>query len=120
MPPVVEQFPHAFGQIGRQRKLAAHVGRHFGIPVVGAGDIDLIFGERLVTHHLAAEHKGVADHQPLDEIFLDLAEHPAAAADDAGGTGTAAARAHQAHLQHRLFDDGADIETIALPHRADW
>ena len=28
----------------------------------------------------------------------------------------AAARAHQPHLQHRLLDDGADIEAIALPH----
>ena len=27
-----------------------------------------------------------------------------------------AARAHQPHLQHRLLDDGADIEAIALPH----
>ncbi len=27
-----------------------------------------------------------------------------------------AARAHQPHLQHRLLDDGADVEAIALPH----
>src|SRR4029453_4096754 len=105
-----------FSQIGRERKLAAHVGRHFGVLVVGAGDIDLVLDQRLVAHDLAAEHKGVAGDQPLDEIFLDLAQRPAAAAAHAGGAGAPAATAHQLYLQHGLFDDGADVETIALPY----
>src|SRR6185437_2651159 len=79
-------------------------------------DIDLVFHQRLVTHHLAAEYEGVADHQTLDEIFLDLAQHAAAARDRAGRARSAAARAHQLHLQHRLLDDGADIEPIALAY----
>ena len=78
-PPVGEQVAHPFGEIGRERKLAAHIGRHFCVGVIGAGDIDLVFRKLLITHHLAAEHKGIADHQPLDKVFLDLAEHPAAA-----------------------------------------
>ena len=114
---VGEQFAHPFGEIGRERKLAAHIGRHFRVLVVGARDIDLVFRKRFVAHHLAAKDKGVADHQALDEIFLDLAEHPAAAPERAGRSRIPrAARAHQTHLQHRLLDDGADIEAIALPH----
>ena len=76
----------------------------------------MVLDQRLVAHDLAAEHKSVAGDQSLDKIFLDLAQHPAAAADHAGGAGAAAAPAHQLYLQHRLFDDGADIETIALPY----
>ena len=50
------------------------------------------------------------------KYFLDLAEHAPAAAERAGRARTAAARAHQPHFQHGLFDDGADVEAIALPH----
>ena len=50
------------------------------------------------------------------KYFLDLAQHAAAAPERAGRSGTAAARAHQAHLQHGVLDDGADVEAIALPH----
>src|SRR6185312_12594069 len=49
-------------------------------------------------------------------IFLDLPQHAAAAGDRAGRTRARSARAHQTDLQHRLLDDGADIEAIALPH----
>ena len=48
--------------------------------------------------------------QCLDEIFLDLAEQPPAARND----GAAAARAHQPHLDHVGFDDGADIHAVTL------
>src|SRR5205814_5741951 len=70
----------------------------------------------LVAHDLAAEHKGVAGDQPLDKVFLDLAEHPATAADHASGPGATAASAHQLDLEHGFFDDGADVEAVALPH----
>ena len=66
---------------------------------------------RFVFEDLAGEHESVARHHGLDEIFLDLAEQPAAARDHLD-----AARAHQADFQHVGFDDGADIEAIALRH----
>ena len=113
---IVEQFAHPFGEIGRERKFAAHIGRHASVLVMGARDIDLVLDQRLVAHHLAAEHEGVVDQQPLDEGFLDLAEQPAAAPDRAGRAAAATARAHQPHFQHGVFDDGADIQPIALPH----
>ena len=81
---VVEQVAHAFGKIGRERKLAAHIGRHLRALVIGARDIDLIFHQRLVAHDLAAEHEGIAGDEAFDEIFLDLAEHAAAARNRAG------------------------------------
>src|SRR5204862_5015574 len=111
-----QQFAHPFGKIGGEWELASGIGRHFRILVIGAGDIDLVFDQRLIAHHFAGKHKGVADDEAFNEIFLDLAENPAAAADHAGVAASAAARAHQLYLQHRLFDDGADIEAIALPH----
>ena len=80
---VVEQFSDALGKIGRERKFAAHIGRHFCIFIVGARNVNLVFNQRFVTHHLAAEHKGVAEHEAFDEGFLDLAEHLAAARDRA-------------------------------------
>ena len=52
------------------------------------------------------------DRQHLDEIFLDLAEHPPAARN----CGAAAARAHQPHLEHVGLDDGADIHAVSLRH----
>src|SRR5207248_6372615 len=58
----------------------------------------------------------VADHESLDKSFFDLAEHAAASPQSAGRSRTAAARAHQAHLEHGVFDNGADVESIALPH----
>ena len=60
---VVEQFSDALGQIGRERKLAAGIGRHLGVLVVGAGDINLVFGERFIADHLAAKGSVYADHQ---------------------------------------------------------
>ena len=78
---VGEQQAHALGEIGRERKLAAAIGRHLGVGVVGARDVDLVLDQRLVAHDLAAEHEGVADRQPLDEILLDLAEHSSAAGE---------------------------------------
>ena len=65
---------------------------------------------RLVFQDFAGEHEGVARRQRLDEIFLDLAEQPPAARHDRAG----GARAHQPHLQHVGFDDGADIHAVAL------
>src|SRR5262249_21361326 len=69
-----------------------------------------------VAHDFAAEYKSVAGHESLDEIFLDLAKHPPPARDGTRGARTAGARTHQLHLQHRFFNDGADIEAVALPH----
>src|SRR6185312_12063880 len=104
------------GQIGRKRKLAAHVGRHLGVLVVGAGNVDYVFRQRLVAHDFAAEHKSIAEHEALDEGFLDLAQHPTAARDHAGRAFADNARTHQADLQHGVLDNGADVETIALPY----
>ena len=59
--------------------------------------------------NFAGEHEGVAGHHGLDEIFLDFAEQPAAARNH-----FRSARAHQAHFEHIGFDDGADIEPVAL------
>ena len=51
------------------------------------------------------------------KVFLDLAEHSAAAPERAGrARSAAAARAHQPDFQHGVLDDGADIEAVALPH----
>ena len=107
---------HPVGEIGRERKLAAVVGRHLRVFGVGARDIDLVLDQRLVFQDFAGEHESVAGHQRLDEILLDLAEHAAAARDRPGVTGAAGARAHQAHLEHVGLDDGADIHPVALRH----
>ena len=113
----VEQFADALGEIGRERKLAAHIGRHAGILVIGARDVDLVLDQRFVAYHLAAEHEGVADHEILDEVLLDLAEHAPAARQRAGGPlAFAVAAAHQPHPQHGVLDDGADIHAVHLPH----
>ena len=69
-----EHVAHALGEIGRERKLAAFVGRNFRIVVLRARDIDLVLDERLVAQDLAGKHEGVAGRHGLDEIFLDLAE----------------------------------------------
>ena len=58
------------------------------------------------------EDEGVADAEHLDKIFLHLAEQPSAARDESA----APARAHQPHLEHVGFDDGADIHAVALRH----
>ena len=100
---------HALGEISRQRKFAAFVSRHLRIFRRRARDIDFVFDDRLVLQNFAGEHEGVAGHHGLDEIFLDLAEEPAAARNHFRN-----ARAHQAHFQHIGFDDGADIEPVAL------
>ena len=102
---------HPSGEIGRERKLAAFIGRHFGILRGGARDVNLVLDQRLVFENLAGEDESVARHHGLDEIFLDLAEQPAAARNYLRG-----ARAHQTHFQHVGFDDGADIDPVALRH----
>jgi hypothetical protein len=95
-----QQTANAVGEIGRERKLAAVVGRDLGVFRGGARDIDLVLDQRLVFEDFAGEHEGIARHQHFDEILLDLAEHTAAARDRAGMTAAAGARAHQADLQH--------------------
>ena len=57
----------------------------------------------------AGEEEGVARRQRLDEIFLDAAEHTAAAPGKAG-----AAIARDADVEERRLDDGADVEAILL------
>ena len=102
---------HALGEISRQRKFAAFVSRHFRVFGRRPRDIDFVFDDSLVLQNFAGEHEGVARHHGLDEIFLDLAEQPAAARNHFGN-----ARAHQTNFQHIGFDDGADIEPVALRH----
>ncbi len=106
-----DDLAHPRGEIGREREFAALIGGDLGVFRGRARHIDLVLDQRLVFEHLAGEHEGVARHHGLDEIFLDLAEQPAAARDHARG-----ARAHQADFQHVGLDDGADIEPVALRH----
>ena len=76
---VGEDRAHAGGEIGRERELAALVGRHLRIGGGRARDIGLVLDQRLVFQDFAGEDEGVARRQRLDEIFLDLAEQPPAA-----------------------------------------
>src|SRR5205814_2147618 len=115
-PAVVEQFADPLGEVSRKRKFASHIGWYLRVLVVGARDIDVVFRERFVAHDVAAKDKRVADHESLDKSYFDLAEHAAAAPQGAGRSRTAAPGTHQAHLEHGVFDNGADVEPIALPH----
>ena len=75
--------------------------------VLAARDIGRVFVDALETQHIAGEDEGVAGRKLLDEIFLELAEHaPAAAGRPAFGL--------QADIDHRVFDDDADIEAVLL------
>ena len=105
-----EHCPHHFGEIGGQRKLAAGIGRHAGILAVGAGDIGFVFADALEGEHGAGELKRVALYQLLQKVFLHLAKHPAAAATP----GHCATPLDQPHIEHRRFDDGADIQPVLL------
>ena len=104
---------HPFGEIGRERKLAAFVGGHLGLGRMGAGDDGVDLAQALEAQHLAGEHEGVAGGELLDEIFLDLAEH-APAGEHACRLERAAFQPREAHAQHRRLDDGADIEPVLL------
>ena len=75
---------HALGQIGRERKFAAHVGRDFRRIALRAAHKRLVLDDALQRENLAPEQKRVAGRERLDEIFLDLAEHPTAARERAG------------------------------------
>ncbi len=75
---------HAFGEIGRERKLAAHVGGNFRRIALRAPNQRLVLGNALQGQYLAAEQERVAGRQRLDEIFLDLAEHAAVTGERAG------------------------------------
>ena len=64
------------GEIGRERELAAVIGRApWGRS--RAARVTTASSSRMPSkrEHLAGEHEGVARGQLLDEIFLDLAEH---------------------------------------------
>ena len=102
---------HAFGQISRQRKFAAFVSWHLRVFRCRARHINFVFDDCLVLQNFAGEHEGVARHHGLDKIFLDLAEKAAAARNHFRN-----ARAHQTNFEHIGFDDGADIEPVALRH----
>ncbi len=96
-------------------KAAAHIGGDLGVGGKAARHIGLVVAHGLEGDDLAAEKEGVALGELGEEIFLHLAEHAPAPADRAGdGATLLAAPAHQAHLDHRLLDDGADIEPILL------
>src|SRR5262249_59370152 len=101
---------HAGGEISRERKLAALIGRHFGVASVRARDIGLVFDQRLVSENFAGKNKRVADLQRFDEIFLNLAEEPPAA----GNKLAAAAGTHQPHFDHIRLNYGADVLSVAL------
>ena len=107
---VGEHAAHLVGEIGRQRKLAAGIDRHLGIDARRVGDEALALADALEAQHLAGEEKGVAGRQRLQEILLDLAQQRPAARR------RAAAGAHVAHVEHRGFHDGADVEAILLRH----
>ena len=75
MPALGQHEPHAVGQIGRERELAACIGRHLGVGRVGAGDDGVHLAQALEAQHLAGEDERVARRELLDEVFLDLAQH---------------------------------------------
>ena len=106
-----DDVAHAGGEISRERKFAAVIGRHLGVFGGRARDIDLVLDQGLVFEDFPGEHESVARHHGLDEIFLDLAEEPAAARNHLRRP-----RAHEANLQHVGLDDGADIEPVTLRH----
>ena len=72
-----QQLAHPLGEIGRERELAAFIGRHLGLGRMRAGDDGVGLAQALEAQHLAGEDEGVAGAELLDEIFLDLAEHAA-------------------------------------------
>ena len=100
---------HARGKISRERKFPALVGRDLRILGGGARNVNLVLDQSFVFENLAGENKSVARHHGLDEILFDLAQQPSAARNDLRG-----ARADEADFQHVGFDDGADVEPVAL------
>src|SRR6185437_13966749 len=95
------------GEKSRKRKFAAIVGRDLRLGLLGAADIGAVLAHAFEAQHMAGEDEGVAVHQLLDEIFLELAEHAPA------GAGRLAARL-QADLHHRLLDDDAGVQAVLL------
>jgi hypothetical protein len=79
----------------------------------GARDVDLVLHQRLVAHHLAAEDEGVAGTRPSMKYSSIWPSIRPPRADGTRRAGRLNAPAHQPHLQHRLFDDGADVEPVA-------
>ena len=95
----LQHGPHPFRQVGRERQAAAHVGRHLRVLAArGAGDLDPGFAQTLEAQQFAGENEGLAGYQAVDEVFLDLAQNPAAL---------------ELHLDGRRLDDGADIHAVA-------
>ena len=110
-----QKLSHTLGEMGRERELATHVGRDLGVGGVGARDIGLGLEHPLISDDLGTKDEGIAAHQLVDEILFEFAQHAAVAADrTGGGTGLEAPALHQPDLDHRVLDDGADIEPVLL------
>lgn len=93
-------------------KLAAGIRGNFRVHGEGRRDQAFILPDTFETQHLAGEEEGIALHQLLKEIFLDLAERHAAAPDRALGIAL-----DHADIQFRRLDDGAEVEAILLRDR---
>ena len=106
---IIQHRAHLIGEIGGERELAAGIGRHLRIEREGLADEAFVLADAFETQHLAGKQEGIAGRQHFEEIFLDLAERGPAAAD-----GTLRAALDHAHVQHRHFDDGAEIEAVLL------
>ena len=79
-----QHLPHALRQPGGERKLAAGIGGHFRRVRACPRHQSLVLDDALQGEDFAAEEKGVARRQRLEEIFLDLAKHTSTAHQGAG------------------------------------
>ena len=94
---VGQHLAHPGGEEGRERELAAVVGRHARLRAFRPGDDRHHLAQAFETQDLAREDEGVAGAELLDEPFLHFAQHAAAP---------------EADLDHRRTYDGADVEAV--------
>ncbi len=98
-------------QIGRERKLATIICRDRGIIVLCLCDNSFCLDKPFKPQHLTGKEKRVAGHQLLDEIFLDLPQHPPHATER-GTVGRPPA--NEAHRQHGCFDNRSHVHPVLL------
>ncbi len=102
-PRVVQDGADASGEPCRQRHARPGVGGHARVALAAARDDAGERVQRLEPQRLAGEDEAVAGLEGGDEPLLHVAQHRAAA---------------QPHLDHRRFDDGAEIHPELPRHPA--
>ena len=98
---ILQQPAHAIGEVGGQRHAAAFIGRHHGLAGAALGAFHRHLVQAQELQQAAGEHEGVAGAQQAGEVFLDFAQHRPEPLFP-----------HQAHLQQRRLDDGADVHAV--------